>query len=80
MAGPVGYSGLKRTNLRSPMLASIAEAHGVTVAQVVLRWHLEHDIVVIPKSARPDRIESNFDLFGFELTADEVAAVDALSS
>jgi 2,5-diketo-D-gluconate reductase A len=51
----------------------------VTSAQVVLRWHLEHDVTVIPKSARPDRIAANFDLLGFSLTAQEVASIDALA-
>ncbi len=51
-----GYSPLKGTNLADPMLVDIAEAHGVTPAQVVLRWHLEHGITVIPKSANPERI------------------------
>jgi len=74
-----GYSGLKGTSLQGPVLTSIAAAHGVSVAQVVLRWHLEHGIVVIPKSSRPERIRSNFDLFGFSLTADEVARIDALT-
>jgi len=73
-----GYSPLKRTNLRSRVLAGIAEAHGVTPAQVVLRWHLQHGIVVIPKSARPERIAANLDLFGFSLSADEVAMIDGL--
>lgn len=71
-----GYSGLKNASLDDPMLAKIAAGHGVTTAQVVLRWHLEHDITVIPKSARPERIAANFDLFGFELTPDEVASID----
>jgi diketogulonate reductase-like aldo/keto reductase len=73
-----GYSPLKRTNLRSPVLAEIAAAHRVTPAQVVLRWHLEHGIVVIPKSAHPERMAANLDLFGFSLTADEVAGIDGL--
>jgi 2,5-diketo-D-gluconate reductase A len=73
-----GYSGLKNTRLDDPVLAKIAAAHGVSAAQVVLRWHLEHNVVVIPKSARPDRIASNFDLFGFSLTSEEVASIDAL--
>ncbi len=74
-----GYSPIKGTNLRAPVLVEIARRHGVSVPQVVLRWHLEHGIVVIPKSARPERIESNFDLFGFSLSADEVSQIDALS-
>ena len=73
-----GYSGLKNTDLDDPVLAKIAAAHGVTTAQVVLRWHLEHDIIVIPKSARPERIASNFDLLGFRLTTDEIATIDSL--
>lgn len=74
-----GYSGLKNTDLDDPVLAKIAVAHGVTTAQVVLRWHLEHDIIVIPKSAQPERIAANFDLFGFGLTAGEIAAIDAIA-
>ena len=73
-----GYSPLKGTNLSQPVLREIAGRHGVTVAQLVLRWHLEHRIPVIPKSARKDRIEANFDLFGFSLDADEVARIDGL--
>lgn len=75
-----GYSPFRAGNLRDPALAEIAAAHRVTPAQVVLRWHLEHGIVVIPKSVRPERIESNFDIFGFSLSADEVARIDALGS
>jgi 2,5-diketo-D-gluconate reductase A len=74
-----GYSPLKRTDLRSPVLAEIAAAHRVTAAQVVLRWHLEHGIAVIPKSAHPERMAANLDLFGFSLTAAEVARIDALA-
>lgn len=73
-----GYSGLKNTDLRDPVLTGIAERHGVTPAQVVLRWHLEHDIVILPRSSRRERIVANFDLGGFDLTAEDVAAVDAL--
>jgi 2,5-diketo-D-gluconate reductase A len=75
-----GYSGLKNTDLDDPVLAKIAAAHGVTAAQVVLRWHLQHDIIVIPKSARPERIASNFDLFGFALTAEEMTSIDSMGS
>jgi 2,5-diketo-D-gluconate reductase A len=73
-----GYSPLKGTRLRDPVLTEIAARHHVTPAQVVLRWHLEHGITVIPKSSRPDRIKSNFDLFSFSLTPDEVARLDHL--
>jgi diketogulonate reductase-like aldo/keto reductase len=74
-----GYSGLKNTNLNNPVLTQIAERHAVTSAQVVLRWHLEHDIVILPRSSRREHIATNFDLEGFALTAEEVTAIDALS-
>jgi len=74
-----GYSPLKGANLADPVLTGIAGAHGVTPAQVVLRWHLEHGITVIPKSAHPERIAANFDLLDFSLSADEVAKIDSLS-
>ncbi len=74
-----GYSPLKGTDLGHPVLTGIAEHHGVTPAQVVLRWHLEHGIAVIPKSAQPDRIAANFDVLSFSLAPDEVARIDRLS-
>ena len=59
-------------------LAAIAVAHGVTVAQVVLRWVLQRGIVAIPKSVTPSRIASNADLYGFELSDSEVARINAM--
>ena len=73
-----GYSPLKRTDLDAEPIVAAARAHGVTPALVVLRWHVEHDVVVIPKSVRRERIEENLGALGFSLTADEVAAIDAL--
>jgi 2,5-diketo-D-gluconate reductase A len=73
-----GYSPLKGTRLRDPVLAEIAAKYKVTPAQVILRWNLELGITVIPKSAHPDRIKSNFDLFGFSLTPEEVARINRL--
>lgn len=73
-----GYSPLKDTNLDDTVLTGIAERHGVTAAQVVLRWHLEHGIPVIPRSSRPERVVSNLDILGFSLTPEEVAAIDGL--
>ena len=70
-----GYSVLKNSDLRSPVLRELAAKYQVSPVQVVLRWHLEHDIVMIPKSVDPQRIASNFDLFGFSLTPDEIARV-----
>ena len=71
-----GYSPFKTTNLHDPVLTRIAQAHGVDPARVVLRWHIQHEIVVIPKSKTPERIARNADIDGFELTADEMATID----
>jgi 2,5-diketo-D-gluconate reductase A len=64
--------------LDAPGLAPIAEAHGRTVAQVVLRWHVQRGLVPLPKSADPVRMAENADVFGFELTPDDMAAIAAL--
>ncbi|MEO9176949.1 MAG: aldo/keto reductase [Gaiellales bacterium] len=71
-----GYSPLKTMNLRDARLAKIAASHDVTPAQVVIRWHIEHEVVVIPKSSDPARIAENADVFGFELSAAEVGELD----
>ena len=75
-----GYSPFKTTDLSDPVLTRIAAAHGVSPAQVVLRWHIDHEIVVIPKSVTPDRIRANADVFRFSLTAEEMRDIDALGS
>jgi 2,5-diketo-D-gluconate reductase A len=59
-------------------IATIASDHGVTPAQAILRWHLQLGNVVIPKSVTPSRIRENFDVFGFELTDDEMLAISGL--
>ncbi len=74
-----GYSPFRASDLSDPVLAEVAAAHGVSAAQVVLRWHLDHGVVVIPKSATPARIAANFDVFDFRLTPQELTRVDALS-
>ena len=66
--------------LQEPALAEVAEKHGRTPAQVVLRWHLQIGNVVIPKSVTPSRIRENFDVFGFELDADDLTAVAGLEN
>ena len=73
-----GYSPFRASRLGDRMLKEIAAAHGVTPAQVVLRWHIQHGIIVIPKSASPDRIRANADVWGFSLTDAEMARIDAL--
>jgi 2,5-diketo-D-gluconate reductase A len=75
-----GYSPLRGSRLGDRVLTEVAAAHGVTPAQVVLRWHLQHGIVVIPKSANRERIAANIDLFGFSLSDEEVERIDALST
>jgi diketogulonate reductase-like aldo/keto reductase len=74
-----GYSPFKTTNLHDPVLTRVAAAHGVDPARVVLRWHLQHEIVVIPKSKTPERIAGNANIDGFQLTADEMTAIDGLA-
>lgn len=66
--------------LQNPVLAEIAERHGVTPAQVVLAWHLAKGTVAIPKSVTPSRIEENLASVNVKLTAEDIAAVDALST
>ena len=74
-----GYSPLKDTDLADPVLTGISAAHHVTAAQVVLRWHIEHQITVIPRSSDPGRIAANFDIFGFSLDPGEVDRIDGLA-
>jgi diketogulonate reductase-like aldo/keto reductase len=75
-----GYSALKNTNLSNPVLVEIAAGHSVSTAQIVVRWHIEHGFVVIPKSVTPRRIAENFDVYGFALTESEMARIDGLNS
>lgn len=72
--------GQGRDLLDEPALAAVAAKHGRTPAQVVLRWHLQLGNVVIPKSVTPSRIKENLDVFGFELDAGDLAAIDALDN
>ncbi|MFI8907704.1 aldo/keto reductase [Streptomyces albidoflavus] len=64
--------------LKSGTITALAARHGRTPAQIVLRWHLQLGNVVIPKSVTPSRIRENLDVFGFTLTADDMAALAAL--
>ena len=73
-----GYSALRGGTLEHPTIVGIAEKAGRTPAQVIIRWHLQHGIVVIPKSRNADRIRSNADVGGFELSSADMAALDAL--
>jgi diketogulonate reductase-like aldo/keto reductase len=73
-----GYSALRGGTLDHPTIVGIAERLGRTPAQVIIRWHLQHQIVVIPKSVNADRIRSNADVGGFTLTDDDMASLDGL--
>ncbi|WP_371495778.1 aldo/keto reductase [Kitasatospora sp. NBC_00374] len=74
---PLGQGGAL---LAEPTLVKIAEKHGRTVAQVVLRWHLQSGVIAIPKSVTPSRIRENLDVAGFELDADDLAAIAAVET
>jgi diketogulonate reductase-like aldo/keto reductase len=80
---PIGgirhYNGDDNTPLTDPTITAIGDAHGKTPAQVMLRWHIQQGRSAIPKSVRPTRIAENFDIFDFELSADELAQIDALN-
>ena len=73
---PLGRGAL----LTNPTLVEIGRKHGKTAAQVIIRWHLTLDLVVIPKSATPSRIVENFDVWDFELDSEDLAAIAALDS
>ncbi|MCI4358501.1 MAG: aldo/keto reductase [Thermoplasmata archaeon] len=73
------YSPLVRgRRLDHPVIGALAAAHGKSPAQVVLRWDLQHGVIPIPKSTRPERIQENSQLFDFELGPSEMAALDGL--
>ncbi|MHA6524742.1 aldo/keto reductase [Tessaracoccus sp. G1721] len=70
----------KKDLFTNPTLTAIGDAHGRSVAQVVLRWLTQRGVVVIPKSVRPERMAQNLDIFGFELTDDQMQAIAALDT
>lgn len=75
-----GYSALRGGTLDHPVIVGVADRLGRTPAQVIIRWHVQHGIVVIPKSVDPDRIRSNADVASFELSPDDMAALDGLGA
>jgi diketogulonate reductase-like aldo/keto reductase len=70
--------GSNGSTLQDPVIGVITETDGKSPAQVMLRWHLQQGRSVIPKSTKANRIAENFDVFDFDLTTEELAAIDAL--
>jgi diketogulonate reductase-like aldo/keto reductase len=75
--GPLMQGGEVLTN---GTVQALAEKYSKTPAQIVIRWHLQNNIIVIPKSVTPSRIEANFDVFDFELSKEDIAKVDELNT
>ncbi|WP_281449653.1 aldo/keto reductase [Paenarthrobacter nitroguajacolicus] len=73
-----GWGEARQNVMEDPAIAAIAQAHGKTPAQVMIRWHLQQGRSAIPKSTNPARIAENFDVFDFELSGSELDAIDAL--
>ncbi|MFW0787469.1 aldo/keto reductase [Gordonia sp. CPCC 206044] len=84
---PLGGSGAgwgadskPNTLLTDPAITRVAQRHGRSPAQVIIRWHLQNGIIVIPKSVHDERIAQNIDVLDFDLDADDLAAIDALDT
>ncbi len=76
---PLGGRGHQRELLNDPVLSRIAEKHGKSVAQVILRWDLQRGVVVIPGSSNPDHMKENISIFDFELSKEEMADISSLN-
>lgn len=75
-----GIDGQETSTFEDPAIVKIAEDHGKTAAQVMLRWHLQEGRQVIPKSVKAERIRENLDVFDFELTDDELRELDGMDA
>ncbi len=80
IGGITSYRNGNRSTFEDPVLLEIAGRNDKSAAQVMLRWHLQEGRSAIPKSTKPARIAENFDVFDFELSGEEVAAIDALNT
>jgi 2,5-diketo-D-gluconate reductase A len=68
----------RKADLDNEVIVRIAERQGKSPAQVILRWHIQRGNIVFPKSQNPDRLKQNFDIFDFELSDDDVLAIDGI--
>lgn len=75
---PFGGRGHTKELLGDTVITKIAKTHGVTSAQIILRWNLQKGVVVIPGSSNPEHIKENLDIFGFTLTGEEISRINAL--
>jgi 2,5-diketo-D-gluconate reductase A len=73
---PLGGQGSEL--LDNPLLQEIADKHGKSTAQVIIRWHLQQNLIVLPKSSKPERARDNFDVWDFVLSAEEVRRIDGM--
>jgi diketogulonate reductase-like aldo/keto reductase len=80
IGGITSYRGHDNRSFDDPTLLEIARQYGKSAAQVMLRWHLQEGRSAIPKSVKPARITENFDVFDFELSREQIAAIDALDT
>jgi diketogulonate reductase-like aldo/keto reductase len=80
IGGITSYGGAEKSAFEDPTLLEIARQHGKSAAQVMLRWHLQEARSAIPKSTKPARIAENFDVFDFELSGEQISAIDALDT
>src|ERR687898_1872938 len=80
IGGVTSYGGGEKSAFDDPTLREIARQHGKSAAQVMLRWHLQEGRSAIPKSTKPARIAENFHVFDFELSSEQIAAIDALDT
>jgi diketogulonate reductase-like aldo/keto reductase len=80
IGGITAYGGGEKSTFDDPTLLEIGNRHGKSVAQVMLRWHSQRGRSAIPKSTKPARIAENFDVFDFELSGEELAAIDGLDT
>jgi diketogulonate reductase-like aldo/keto reductase len=80
IGGITSYRDSEKRSFDEPVILAIGETYDKSAAQVMLRWHIQKGIQVIPKSTKAERIAENFDVFDFELTPEEIARIDALDT